>query len=134
MCYASDAYESICDDLLKWQELLPVVYAVGLHYPNSDASSACASLDKPLWASEDFSSYFQAGGCWARLLNRNYVSANMTSTVAWNLIAASHLISHSCTHAQHMHMQHRRQQHIAAQAQVHGLTVLFSPCADLLLI
>ena len=78
----TDDDESICDDLLNWTELLPVVYALGVHYPNSHASKVCESIDKPLWASEDFSSNFQAGGCWARLLNRNYVLANMTSTIA----------------------------------------------------
>ena len=35
---------------------------------------------------QDFSSYYQAGGCWSRLLNRNYVMANLTSTISWNLI------------------------------------------------
>ena len=85
-----------------------MVHALGVHYPNSDASSACASLDKPLWASEDFSSYFQAGGCWARLLNRNYVSANMTSTVAWNLIAASTRIPHTYNIANNSIWQQKR--------------------------
>ena len=83
-----DGDEGICDDLLKWDELMPVVHALGVHYPNARTTSACASIDKPLWASEDFSSYFQQGGCWARLLNRNYALANMTSTISWNLIAA----------------------------------------------
>ena len=74
--------------MLKWQELLPLVHALGVHYPNSDPGKACPAIDKPLWASEDFSTDFTAGGCWARLLNRNYVLGNMTSTIAWNLIAA----------------------------------------------
>ncbi len=30
------------------------------------------------------------GGCWARVLNWNYVYGNMTSTISWNLIAASY--------------------------------------------
>ena len=84
----SDDDDTICSDLQKWTELEPVVYALGIHYPNSRTSSACAASNKRLWASEDFSSLFTAGGCWARLLNRNYALANMTSTIAWNLIAA----------------------------------------------
>ena len=83
----SDAYESICDDMLQWTELQPLVRALGVHYPNSDAGANCPAVPLPLWASEDFSSYFEAGGCWARLLNRNYVLANMTATIAWNLIS-----------------------------------------------
>ena len=87
-CFAvADAYESICDDMLKWTELQPLVRALGVHYPNSDAGRSCPAVPLPLWASEDFSSYYEAGGCWARLLNRNYVLGNMTATIAWNLIS-----------------------------------------------
>ena len=51
-------------------------------------TDSCAALSIPKWASEDFSSYFKAGGCWSRLLNRNYAIGNLTATIAWNLIAA----------------------------------------------
>ena len=30
----------------------------------------------------------EGGGCWARILNQNYVRANVTATIAWNLIAS----------------------------------------------
>ena len=83
---------AVCDDLVKDAEFSSAVFAVGGHYPNTAIDPQCAALDaqsqKPLWASEDFSSYFQAGGCWTRLLNRNYALANITATIAWNLIAA----------------------------------------------
>src|ERR1700722_8276684 len=62
------------------------------HYPNMVASPSCSTLSlntgKPLWASESFSSSFKAGACWTRLLNRNYVLGGLTSSIAWNLIAA----------------------------------------------
>jgi hypothetical protein len=58
------------------------------HYPNSATPDSCQHVEKPIWASEDFSSDFQAGGCWSRLLNRNYALSNMTATIAWNLVAA----------------------------------------------
>jgi len=64
---------TICDDLQRNPQLSDVVLAVGAHYPAETAPPQCQSLQQPLWATEDFSSYFQAGGCWARLLNRNYV-------------------------------------------------------------
>ena len=43
-----------------------------------------------LWASEDYSTYNDniGAGCWARILNQNYVNGYMTSTISWNLIAA----------------------------------------------
>ena len=79
---------NVCDDLLKDKEWASAVARVGGHYPNSLTTDSCAALDIPKWASEDFSSYYKAGACWSRLLNRNYVYGNMTSTIAWNLIAA----------------------------------------------
>eukprot|EP01097_Dermamoeba_algensis_P000793 TRINITY_DN1284_c0_g1_i3.p1 TRINITY_DN1284_c0_g1~~TRINITY_DN1284_c0_g1_i3.p1 ORF type:complete len:596 (-),score=140.78 TRINITY_DN1284_c0_g1_i3:106-1893(-) len=44
----------------------------------------------PLWASEDYSTFSnQVGdGCWARILNENWVTGYMTSTISWNLIAS----------------------------------------------
>ena len=64
---------NICNDLRGSTQLSEVVFAVGGHYPAEVSPLVCDSLSQPLWSSEDFSSYFQAGGCWARLLNRNYV-------------------------------------------------------------
>ena len=43
-----------------------------------------------LWASEDYSTFnnLTGAGCWARVLNQNYVSGLYTGDISWNLIAA----------------------------------------------
>ena len=84
----ADGGWGICDDLVKDPPYAAAVYAVGAHYPNSQTTANCAALGKPLWASEDFSTLFTAGGCWSRLLNRNYAFSNLTSTISWNLVSA----------------------------------------------
>ena len=84
----ADGGWGICDELVNDPEYAAAVYALGAHYPNSATSANCAALSergKPLWASEDFSSQYTAGGCWTRLLSHNYVNANLTSTISWNL-------------------------------------------------
>ena len=49
------------------------------------SSSSAEKTGKPLWASEDDSTYDNAigGECFARIINRNYVLGNMTSTINW---------------------------------------------------
>jgi galactosylceramidase len=82
------------------------VAALGFHYPNSDVPRAVAALaDRhaiPLWASEDDSTVEPApsapatprpraqpaGGCLARTINENYIQANITATIVWNLVMA----------------------------------------------
>uniref|UniRef100_A0A672JXY2 Galactocerebrosidase n=1 Tax=Sinocyclocheilus grahami TaxID=75366 RepID=A0A672JXY2_SINGR len=46
--------------------------------------------EKKLWSSEDYSTFNDdiGAGCWARILNQNYVNGRMTSTISWNLIAS----------------------------------------------
>ena len=86
---SADGGWGVCDDLVRDAEYAASIYALGAHYPNSATSANCAQLlaeqGKPLWASEDFSTLYTAGGCWARLLSHNYVLANLTSTISWNL-------------------------------------------------
>ena len=84
----ADGGWGICDELVNDPEYAAAVYALGAHYPNSATSANCAKLSdqgKRLWASEDFSTRYTAGGCWTRLLSHNYVLANLTSTISWNL-------------------------------------------------
>jgi len=52
------------------------------------ASSAVLAAGKKLWASEDWWSEAEWGGagCWAKLLNENFVRKNMTSTITWSTI------------------------------------------------
>jgi len=49
------------------------------------------SLGKPLWASEDYSTYSDSigGKCLAKLFNRNWVDGNITATFVWDLFWAS---------------------------------------------
>lgn len=80
----------IVPDLLKDGSLAAVVYAIGAHYPGTMSPSDAKKLGKPLWASEDYSTFNDevGGGCWARTLNQNYVNGLLTSTIAWNLIGS----------------------------------------------
>eukprot|EP00916_Digyalum_oweni_P000785 GHVL01001555.1.p1 GENE.GHVL01001555.1~~GHVL01001555.1.p1 ORF type:complete len:477 (-),score=26.76 GHVL01001555.1:847-2277(-) len=60
------------------------------HYPGSVTTDDALKTGKQLWSSEDFSTYNNetGGGCWARILNRNYALGHMTSTISWSLIAS----------------------------------------------
>ena len=85
---AADGWYGICDSMTGDTELQSAIAYIGLHYPSESTTAACAALPQPTWASEDFSSYYQAGGCWSRLLNRNYVYANLTAAISWSPIAS----------------------------------------------
>ncbi|XP_053553556.1 galactocerebrosidase isoform X1 [Bombina bombina] len=88
---ASDnLWEPISFHMLHDPELLRVVDAIGAHYPGTYTVQDALKTGKKLWASEDYSTYNNevGGGCWARLLNQNYVNGNMTSTISWNLVAS----------------------------------------------
>ncbi|EMP39413.1 Galactocerebrosidase [Chelonia mydas] len=60
------------------------------HYPGTKTVDNALATQKKLWASEDYSTFNDevGAGCWARILNQNYVNGNMTSTIAWNLVAS----------------------------------------------
>ena len=67
------------------------VGVVGVHYPVGSTSPAeLRALNITLWSSEDSSSFDdeQGGGCWARILNWNYVVGEMTSTIFWNVLTS----------------------------------------------
>jgi galactosylceramidase len=87
---ASDGDWGIASDISKDQDLAKIVYAIGAHYPGTVSSTAAKATRKVLWSSEDFSTFNDevGAGCWARILNQNYVNGNMTSTISWNLIAS----------------------------------------------
>ncbi|KAM8921299.1 galactocerebrosidase [Pelodytes ibericus] len=76
--------------MLKDSELLTVVDVIGAHYPGTITVKDAIDTGKKLWSSEDYSTYNDevGGGCWARILNQNYVNGNMTSTISWNLVAS----------------------------------------------
>jgi len=82
-----DAGWDVCNDLENDAEWAAAVDVVSAHYPGASISPKCPPLNKLQWSSEDFSLAYDTGSlCWARALNQNYVRANMTATIAWDLI------------------------------------------------
>ncbi|KAK6174549.1 hypothetical protein SNE40_017800 [Patella caerulea] len=80
----------IAGDMNKDAELKNAIYGLGSHYPGTNSTPEAASLNKPLWASEDWGcpDEITGPGCLARTLNQNYVNGHMTTTVIWNLISS----------------------------------------------
>eukprot|EP01047_Picozoa_sp_COSAG01_P036907 COSAG01_NODE_2902_length_6891_cov_3.810218_7_plen_200_part_00 len=81
-------------------EFMASFTGIGLHYP-------CTALGRPdgrgseegeggillkagkkLWSSEDFwtEAEWPGAACWAKLLNNNFIRANLTATIAWSTI------------------------------------------------
>ncbi|XP_071482497.1 galactocerebrosidase-like isoform X1 [Diadema antillarum] len=87
---ASDGKFEISYDVLRDAELASAVSILGFHYPGTYVTKYTLETGKMLWSSEDYSTFNDAvgTGCWARILNQNYVNGNMTSTISWNLIAS----------------------------------------------
>ncbi|GFO05182.1 galactocerebrosidase [Plakobranchus ocellatus] len=87
---AADKKWEIATDISKDEDLASAVHAIGCHYPGTYSSAPAKKTGKPLWASEDYSTFNNevGGGCWARILNQNYVNGEMTSTISWNLIGS----------------------------------------------
>ncbi|ELU00545.1 hypothetical protein CAPTEDRAFT_162182 [Capitella teleta] len=90
---AADGDWGISDDILKDPAFAKAVDIIGVHYPGTTTTNQSVETGKPLWSSEDYSTYNDevGAGCWARILNQNYVNGNMTSTISWNLIASYYL-------------------------------------------
>uniref|UniRef100_A0A914X953 galactosylceramidase n=2 Tax=Plectus sambesii TaxID=2011161 RepID=A0A914X953_9BILA len=78
------------EKLFENATLRNALYAIGVHYPGTELPRNMRSNGVPLWSSEDYSTFNDdvGAGCWARILNQNYVNGNMTSTISWNLIAS----------------------------------------------
>nr|XP_020041477.1 galactocerebrosidase isoform X2 [Castor canadensis] len=88
---ASDnLWEPISSSMLFDPELLKAIDVIGAHYPGTHTVLNAKLTKKKLWSSEDFSTLNSdvGAGCWARILNQNYINGYMTSTIAWNLVAA----------------------------------------------
>nr|XP_043902999.1 galactocerebrosidase isoform X1 [Solea senegalensis] len=66
------------------------VEVIGAHYPGTTTVKDALTTQKRLWSSEDYSTFNNevGGGCWARILNQNYVNGHMTATISWNLVAS----------------------------------------------
>jgi len=87
---AADGGWDISSDVLKDSALAGAVDYIGCHYPGTESDEKAMQTGKQLWASEDYSTFNDnvGGGCWARILNKNYAVGYMTSTISWNLIAS----------------------------------------------
>jgi galactosylceramidase len=87
---APDSSWDIAKDILADPDLAAAVHTIGAHYPGTHSSSQAEQTLKPLWASEDDSTYSNDVGaqCWARVINQNYVNGNMTASINWNLLTA----------------------------------------------
>ncbi|XP_072314048.1 galactocerebrosidase [Eucyclogobius newberryi] len=88
---ASDnQWEPIALYVLQDPELSAAVDVLGAHYPGTNTVLDALKTQKQLWSSEDYSTFNDevGGGCWARILNQNYVNGLMSATISWNLIAS----------------------------------------------
>lgn len=76
-------------ELLTDPELADAVWGLGSHYPGTLSTPTAIATGKPLWASEDSSTYNNdiGAGCWARAINQNFVNGNLTASIIWNLAA-----------------------------------------------
>ncbi|GAB5364943.1 hypothetical protein AAMO2058_001013600 [Amorphochlora amoebiformis] len=89
---AADGDLKICEDLLNDQEYSDAVSIIGLHYPYADHQGwdKCVLLGKPVWASEESSSYDDANGagCWSRVVNAHFVLHKISASIMWNAVGA----------------------------------------------
>ncbi|XP_065883911.1 galactocerebrosidase-like isoform X2 [Dysidea avara] len=87
---ADTKFAPISSDILSDKDLASAVSIIGSHYTGTLSSGDAVKTGKPLWASEDYSTFNDdvGAGCWARILNENYINGYMTSTISWNLIAS----------------------------------------------
>ena len=87
---AADGGWGISEDINKHSTLRESIFAIGTHYTGTFTTLDALKTGLKLWASEDYSTFNDniGTGCWARLLNQNYVNGFMTSTITWSPIAA----------------------------------------------
>ncbi|KAK6166981.1 hypothetical protein SNE40_022168 [Patella caerulea] len=80
--------QNLASHIIADPELNNVIFGIGLHYPATNTTVEQLRTGKPIWASEDYSTFNNntGGACWARILNQNYVNGFITGTIAWNLI------------------------------------------------
>uniref|UniRef100_UPI0037E87482 galactocerebrosidase isoform X2 n=1 Tax=Semicossyphus pulcher TaxID=241346 RepID=UPI0037E87482 len=87
---AADGDWSIAKSVTVDPYLNDAVQVIGAHYPGTTTVLDALKTQKKLWSSEDYSTFNDevGGGCWARILNQNYVNGLMTATISWNLVAS----------------------------------------------
>jgi galactosylceramidase len=88
---AKDGNAAICDAMASDPEYAKAIDIIGLHYPSDYKNySVCHSLNKPIWASEESSSYDDLNGaaCWGRVITSHYSLNQMTASIMWNLVGS----------------------------------------------
>ena len=83
----------VLPQLVNDTEYLDGIDVLGFHYPHDDDTDSwkiANSLDKPIWAAEESSSYDDLNGasCWARVIASHYILNNMTANIMWNLLGS----------------------------------------------
>ena len=80
---APDSGWNIAGDMLSNPQLMDAVGVIGAHYPGMQSSSDAKKTGKVLISSEDDSTFGDnvGTGCWARVLNRNWVEGSMSGTM-----------------------------------------------------
>lgn len=78
------AYSFKCAFVHHFFFIIPFVWPDRAHYPGTTTVMEARKTQKKLWSSEDCSTFNDeaGGGCWARILNQNYVNGLMTAYVA----------------------------------------------------
>ena len=79
MLAAPDSNWDIAKDILADPDLAKAVHAIGCHYPGTHSTPEAVATGKPLWASEDDSTYNNDVGaaCFARVISENYVNGEL---------------------------------------------------------
>jgi galactosylceramidase len=82
--------DDVTVDLQANSSFAAAVWGLAQHYPGAYSSPVVEASKKPVWASEETSTFNNGvgAGCWAREVNQNFVRGNMTSSINWNLLAA----------------------------------------------
>eukprot|EP01084_Bolivina_argentea_P189387 325683_1 len=87
-----DGVNTVLSDMKSDPQFASSFDIIGVHYPPSSQSNitGMSNCGKILWSSEDFSTHNNqiGAGCWARLLNWNYIYGNYTATLMWSLISS----------------------------------------------
>ena len=81
---ADSSFGSVAKDVNSDPAFAKAIWGLGSHYPNMQSGPDAEATGKPLWASEEDSTYNNAVGaaCWARVINQNYVRGNLSASVS----------------------------------------------------
>jgi galactosylceramidase len=73
---ADSSFNGVAQDVNSDPAFAAALWGLGAHYPNMASGPAAEETGKPLWASEEDSTYNNAvgAGCWARVINQSACS------------------------------------------------------------